>query len=503
MIVSPPRSSPRARLLEKALSAGLLMLLAAAVGLLVWQTLAPVPWRGAGLSLDRLSAALALLVTGVGAATFRFSQRYLAGELGRARFLGWLAFTVLAATVLMLASHLLLLFAAWALTSFGLHELLTHYADRPQAIPPARKKLLISRLGDLALLAAILLIGLNWKTLDLHVFLERAAVAPQGALSTAVALLIVIAALTKSAQFPFHSWLPETMEAPTPVSALMHAGVINAGGALLLRFAPLLVGEPAALLLLSAVGTLTLVLGMLAMWAQVKIKRVLAWSTVNQLGFMMIQCGLAAFPAAALHIVGHGGYKAWRFLGAGTLPDPAPAVPSPSPLRALGLLSLGALVCVPLIALAGQLTGFRAWHAPGELALSAVVALAGGQLWVAALGSVGINLKRVGVVGLLTTVGVLAVFLLYRGAEQFLAPVLGPLAAPQGPLAWGAALLPVTALVLLSVLQAWLPALTHAPRARAWYVHALHGFYFGALADRLVDALWRRFVKPSPEVARD
>ena len=166
----------------------------------------------------------------------------------------------------------------------------------------------------------------DYRTLELHRFLQGVQANPVGPALTAIALLVTTAALTKSGQFPFHSWLPETMEAPTPVSALMHAGIINAGGALLLRFSPLIARSEASLLLLSLVGTVTLMLGMVSMWAQVKVKRTLAWSTVSQMGFMMVQCGLGVYPAAALHMVGHGFYKARSFLGTGTAPTPQPFV---------------------------------------------------------------------------------------------------------------------------------------------------------------------------------
>lgn len=447
-----------------------------------------------------------LLVAAVGAVTFHFSQRYLHGEPGQQRFLGWLFFTVVTAYVLMLSTNLLILFAAWSLTSLGLHQLLTFYRDRAEALRPARKKFLISRLGDVALVAAIALIWHGWGTLDLHVFLERIAASPGNNSLAVVGTLVVVAALTKSAQFPFHSWLPETMEAPTPVSALMHAGIINAGGALLLRFAPLIVRVPEALLLLAFVGTLTFTAGMLAMWAQVKVKRTLAWSTVSQMGFMMVQCGLAAFPAALLHILGHGLYKAWSFLKSGEIPAPAGTSTPTSPGRTLRLAVLGVAASIPAMVLAGWVSGFSPLHSPGELALSAIVAMSVGQLWVALLGprvhGRSSTVARLAGTVLTTTAGVVAAFALYRAAGAFLQPVWGELPAPSGTLAWAAAILPVAALALLTVIQAVLPVLGHTPAGRAFYVHALHGFYFGAIADRFVDAVWSYFVPQTKEVTR-
>lgn len=478
---------------------GLLGLLVGLAGmsalLLAGQVIAPGRLLMAGFVVDRLSASLGLLVALVGAVTFRFSLHYLNGEPGRQLFLFRLALTVGAAYVLMFADHLLILLMSWTLTSLGLHTLLTHYPDRFEAIRPARKKFLISRLGDVALLAMIVMIGVNWGTLSVSGFLAAAGREGgdrQVALQ-AVVILVAVAALTKSAQFPFHSWLPETMEAPTPVSALMHAGIINAGGVLLLRFSPVVVQVPAALLLLSAVGTLTASLGLLAMWSQVKVKRTLAWSTVGQMGFMMIQCGLAAFPAAWLHILGHGLYKAWSFLRSGDLPKPSqPTVPI-SPARRLGMAASGTLLAIPSLALASQVTGFSPQDSPGEVALSAIVALSIGQLWVVLLGSPAIvrsTVRRiVGAIGasLGTAFGALA---LYRGAGMFLIPVFGEMHAPQGPLAWGAAVLPVAAMVSLTVIQAILPVIGRRAIGRALYVHALNGFYFGAFADRFVERIW-------------
>lgn len=480
---------------DRALLGLLVGLAGVSAGLLGWQAWEPRPVHGAGLVVDRLSAAMAVLVATVGAVTFRFSMRYLDGEPGRRAFLGRLAFTVVSAYLLMIADNLVLLLAAWTLTSLGLHALLTHYPDRPEALPPARKKFLISRLGDVALIAAIALIGLRWGTLDLSTFLGAVA-APGGGGDPAigaVGVLVALAALTKSAQFPFHSWLPETMEAPTPVSALMHAGIINAGGALLLRFAPAVVRSPAALLLLTLVGTLTAVLGMVAMWSQVKVKRTLAWSTVGQMGFMMVQCGLAAFPAALLHIAGHGLYKAWSFLRAGDLSGPArPAVPAP-PARTLGVAAFGTAAAVPALAAAAWLTGFSPLESPGELALTAIVALSIGQVWVALLRDPsrgGGPARRAAVLAGATFGAALGALALYRGAGAFLAPVLGDLPHPDGPLAWAGAAVPVAAMAALAALQALLPALARHPVGRAFYVHALNGFYFGAIADRLVARVW-------------
>lgn len=488
---------------------GLLAVLVGMAGvsaaMLFWQLVTPEAVCGFGVTVDRLSAALTLLVAGVGSVTFQFARRYLDGDPRRPRFLRQLAFTVGSAYVLMLATNLVLLFVAWSLTSLGLHRLLTYYPGRPEALRPARKKFLISRLGDVALVAAIALIWRDYATLDLHEFLAALASVPTGG-ATAIGLLVAVAALTKSAQFPFHSWLPETMESPTPVSAIMHAGIINAGGALVIRFAPLIVRVPEALLLLAVVGTITASLGLLAMWAQVKVKRTLAWSTVSQMGFMMVQCGVGAFPAALLHIVGHGCYKAWTFLRSGALPAPSRLSPPASPVRRLVTAGVGTALAVPALALASALTGYSPLHSPGELALASVVALSIGQVWVALRGSRATSLVEAAThtaAGIGATVAVaVAAFGAYRGAEEFLAPVIGTFPPPVGPLAWAAAVLPVVAFAGLTIIHAVLPIVGRTVAGRNLYVHALHGFYFGAVADRVVDGLWGGAGRPTLEVER-
>ncbi len=490
MTLQMPSDHGRDRTEVLALFAVLFSLAGLSFALLAWQAVVPSPVHVAGMTVDRLSTSLTLLVAVIGTVTFRFSVRYLDGNPLRRRFLRLLTVTVVAAYLLMGSTNLVLFFAFWLLTSSGLHELLTIYSDRREAIRPARKKFLISRLGDLALIAAIVLIWNDWGTLDLNEFLAAVVASNDSRALGAIALLVAVAALTKSAQFPFHSWLPETMESPTPVSALMHAGIINAGGALLIRFAPVLVRVPEVLLLLSVIGTLTFAIGMLAMWAQVKVKRTLAWSTVSQMGFMMVQCGLGAFPAAAVHIVGHGCYKAWSFLRCGDVPLPSAA--PVTPVRAMTLALIGTLVAIPALALAAWITGYSPLHSPGELALSAIVALAAGQLWVAILGRPLCGWGR-GLAAVAATVGVsLGAFALYRGAALFLLPVLGELTPATGVLAWIAAALPVVTLVLLAVIHAWLPVIGRASFGRAFHVHALHGFYLGAIADRLVDSVWGR-----------
>jgi NAD(P)H-quinone oxidoreductase subunit 5 len=284
-----------------------------------------------GLRGDELSSIVLAMVTLLSLCIFRYSIRYLDGDKRRVVFFRNFQLTVFAVTFLTLSNNLLMFFAAWLGSSYGLHQLLLHFNERPQAILAARKKWWVSRIGDVCLLAGIVLTYIQFGTFN---FTELFAIANDPQTMTAatqgggfflIGLLFVIGAMTKSAQFPFHFWLPETMETPTPVSALMHAGIINAGGYLIIRLSPILAQATIAHALLTVVGGVTAVFGALAMMTQTDVKRSLAYSTISQLGFMMIQCGLGLYALALFHIIAHGFYKAHAFLSTGAILEDVPA----------------------------------------------------------------------------------------------------------------------------------------------------------------------------------
>jgi NAD(P)H-quinone oxidoreductase subunit 5 len=212
------------------------------------------------------------------------------------------------------------------------------------------------------------------------------------------------------------------------------------------------------------------------------------------MGFMMVQIGLAAFPAAILHLVGHGCYKAWAFLRTGDLPRRAAPAPKLAPGQAVLLAVIGTLAAVPALALASIIIGFDPFQSPGKLALAAILALAIGQLWVACFQAPRSPAAGPLAPALAALAGTLAAaalaFGLYEGAAQFFAPVFGDLPTPAGPLAWIAAVIPVAVFLILGIVYGLLPALGRTAAGRAFYVHALHGFYLGAIADRLVERVW-------------
>lgn len=276
-----------------------------------------------GLRIDALSTLLALMISLLGAAIGRYAIRHLDGDPRQVYFFRHLLLIVLAVMLFVLSSNLLMLLGMWLLSSYGLHRLLLYYSGRPAAVYAARKKIIISRLGDLALLGAIILIFQSVRTFEFNeIFARIQSDTLSASVQTMLAVacfLIVAGAMAKSAQFPFHFWLPETMETPSPVSALMHAGIINAGGFLIIRLSPLLVYAPAAQMQLTLVGAFTAVYGALAMIVQNDIKKKLAYSTIGQMGMMMFACGLGAYTIALFHLFAHSFYKAHAFLSTGSL----------------------------------------------------------------------------------------------------------------------------------------------------------------------------------------
>ena len=347
------------------------------------------PLQAAGLRLDAAGAVVMALVGFIGWAVVRYSHRQLQGEAHERRCLRLLAATLAAVSLVLAADHLLLLAAAWIATSLTLHRLLRFYADRPAARLAAHKKFLSARVADAALLLAVALLGAAYGTLSLHELLARAEVQGVPPLAQAGLLLLVVTVLLKCAQMPLHGWLIQVMEAPTPVSALLHAGVVNLGGLVLIRLAPLLAQAPTALALLAAVAALTVLLATLVAGTRISIKVALAWSTVAQMGFMLLQLALGLPAMALLHLVAHSLYKAQAFLSAGGMVQRQQALRLAPPSRptawrwALAAAVLPALVVGSGVA-AGALTSPAAWLAGAVLGLALVPLAAAGRMPAAA-----------------------------------------------------------------------------------------------------------------------
>ena len=272
----------------------------------------------AGLTLDPLGYLLALVVSSISFLVGVYAVGYMEEETGKPRFFALLSFFVGAMLTLVLSNSLLLLFAAWegvGLASYGLIGFWYSQGDSRRA---ARKAFLMTRLGDLGLLLGWLWLLLEVGTTDISTILG--AVGELSSVLTPIALLLLIGALGKSAQLPLTAWLPDAMAGPTPVSALIHSATMVAAGVyLLLRLFPLFEAAPGALAVILALGALTALFAALIATAETDLKRVLAWSTVSQLGEMMLVLGAGGAGAAAFHLTTHAAFKATLFLAAGAV----------------------------------------------------------------------------------------------------------------------------------------------------------------------------------------
>ncbi|MFO0706631.1 MAG: proton-conducting transporter membrane subunit [Nitrospira sp.] len=287
----------------------------------------------AGLSptivIDRLAAVMMVLIAGVSLVIHVYSQRYMHDDPGYVRFFALLSLLTFVLLNLVTSGHLLWLWIWWHAVTWLLRTLLSFNQASPAARQAGTTTLWVQGVGDLALLAAVAATYAAFGTFNLREVigqLQLAASPPvlwhgtwaETSATGVITLLSVLAIMTKSAQFPVHIWLTGTIEAPTPVSAMLHAGIVNAGGFLVNRLAPLYGEAPSTLHLLFVIGAVTALIGATTMLTQPSIKRTLVYSTMGQMGYMVMECGLGAFALAIFHLCAHGLFKATLFLNSGS-----------------------------------------------------------------------------------------------------------------------------------------------------------------------------------------
>lgn len=284
----------------------------------------PVPL---GLYVDRLSAVMMVLISAIGTIIYAYSIEYMHQEPHERRYFALLGVTISVLLCMVSSANLLMLFVFWQILSYLLY-LLIHNHAHTGTLESAFRTFALLRTGDVAFLAGTALAYALYGTLEFPELFSAAVqstpmitVLPGVEFSgaTGVTLLLLIGAMSKSAQFPFHIWLPRYLYAPTPVTALLHAGIINAGGFLINRLAPLFGSSSTTLHAAFIIGMLTAVLGASMMLAQNDIKNMLGFSTIGQMGYMVMECGLGAFALAVFHLIAHGLFKATVFLYSGNV----------------------------------------------------------------------------------------------------------------------------------------------------------------------------------------
>jgi NAD(P)H-quinone oxidoreductase subunit 5 len=482
-----PGRRPRAAVVLAEVAA--LAALAAAVASLVllvmngpwtWSPFSPAVFA---VRVDAVSAAMLVLVVFIGWVVTRYAGTYLDGEDRQGVFTGWLCLTLAAVLVLVLSDALVQLVAAWIATSLCLHRLLLFYPDRVGAQRAARKKFITARIGDAALVGAAALLMSAYDTGRIGDILVAARGGEGGGLAVGAAVLLALAAVLKSAQFPTHGWLTEVMETPTPVSALLHAGVINAGGFLLIRFADVLLLAPGVLAALAMIGGFTALFASLVMLTQSAVKTSLAWSTVAQMGFMILECGLALFPLALLHILAHSLYKAHSFLASGGAVERVASIRRPGPVAVPGPGAVGRafVASLAIYAVVGLAFGF-AGKSPQAIALGGILILGVAYLFAQGFADAAPRAltRRTAAYALAASV---SYFALQSLAEVLTAGVL-PAAPLPGRLEWTLIVLAILSFGLTAVAQAMFPLWAYHPAAAGLRVHLSNGLYANAVFER-------------------
>jgi NADH-quinone oxidoreductase subunit L len=281
-----------------------------------------IPMVGANASLlwDPLSAVMTLIVTGVGGLIHIYSVGYMHHDERYPRFFSYMNLFIASMLTLVLADNFGLMFVGWELVGLSSYLLISFWFVKPSAAAAGKKAFIVNRIGDWGFLVGLMLIFAAFGTLDFGVVFGEADGLLSVGMATAITLLLFVGATGKSAQIPLYIWLPDAMEGPTPVSALIHAAtMVTAGVYMIARSAALFELAPVTLAIVATVGALT------ALWAatiaigQRDIKRVLAYSTISQLGYMIMAVGLTAFTAGIFHLMTHAFFKALLFLGAGSV----------------------------------------------------------------------------------------------------------------------------------------------------------------------------------------
>ncbi len=451
---------------------------------------------GASLRLDSLSTLMLAMIALLGFIVIRFSLNYLDGDAHQGAFIGRMAATIAAVQLLVLSGNLALLFISWVLTSVSLHRLLIFYKERPGAIIAARKKFIVARIGDVSLLSAFVLLYFQFGTGNLEIIFEeiKTSLVSGTALNgiEIAAALLVLSALLKSAQFPTHGWLIEVMETPTPVSALLHAGLLNAGPFLIIRMAFVMEASIYALLILIIIGGFTALFASIVFLTQTSIKTALGYSSVAHMGFSLLTCGLGLYPAAMLHLVAHSFYKAHAFLSSGSIIEVIRASKITSSKRIGSPIKIGMGIVLALSLYAGFaiLWGIDPEKELALLCLGAIISMGLSRLFTSAIDSNG-SLKLILRTSLLAVFVTLAFFSLESGAHYLLATQVPELSAPN---LVETILLTTTLLIFGATvfLQIVAPALATNSFYQTMAIHLRNGLYVNTVFDRMVRALYEQ-----------
>lgn len=279
---------------------------------------------GFSLKIDALTTVIYAMVSLIAYFVLRFSFNYLDGDPKKYKFLSRIVAITATVQVLVLSGNLFMFFLAWVVTSLELQGLLKLYKERKKAFRASRIKFIIARTSDISLLLAFVLLYIEFGTADIvSITNGLRELGFNNSKVDLAALFLTLAAILKSVQFPFHTWILGVLELPTPASALLHAGLLNAGPFLIIRFALLFSDVPTGSIILIFFGTISALYGTLVQVTQPSVKTALVYSSIGHMGFSLLLCGLGLYAAALVHLVSHSFYKAYSFLTAGSVIEQA------------------------------------------------------------------------------------------------------------------------------------------------------------------------------------
>lgn len=445
---------------------------------------------GISLRYDALSVLMFGMIALLSFIIIRFSFNYLDGDNRQGVFLGRLSATIASVQLLVLSGNLGVLFTAWVLTSVFLHRLLVFYKERPGAQLAARKKFIIARLGDLSLLSAFVLLYNQFNTGDLEVIFTSIKT---GTIAFnhigLIGFLLITAALLKSAQFPFHGWLLEVMETPTPVSALLHAGLLNAGPFLIVRMAFVMEASNASLILV-IVGGLTALFGSIVYLTQTSVKTALGFSSIAHMGFSLMVCGLGLYPAAMLHLVAHSFYKAHAFLSTGSAIDIIRNSRFLGAQRKANPMKIGISIMFALALYIGfaYLWGINPEKDFSLLAIGGVIVFGVSRILSSAIDS-NSSFKLMIQSGFVSLIVVALFFSLETAAHHLLSyqlPELGQTGIYKKVIIFSI----ISVFGMVVFLQIISPVFQTSTFYRALYIHFRNGLYVNVVFDRMVRALY-------------
>lgn len=448
---------------------------------------------GFSIRLDALSLLMLSMISILGAVIINFSFNYLDGDPRQGIFLSRLAATLASVQLLVISGNIGVLFISWVMTSMALHRLLLFYPERVRAQVAAKKKFVLARLGDVSLFLAISFLYLEFGTGNLgEIFssIQNAeSIAGNSASLELSALFLAIAAILKSALFPTHGWLVEVMETPTPVSALLHAGLLNAGPFLIIRMSFLMEASSITPLVLMIMGGFTALFASIVYLTQPSVKTALGYSSIGHMGFSLMVCGLGVYSAAMLHLVAHSFYKAHSFLSSGSAIE---ALQGKKMIRIPKKVSLNSIIISFLLSSftflgIGLVWGVEFENELGLIVLSGIIVLGLAKLFNSAI-SMNWNPDLFLKAFLISFTVSMAFFGLERGFHFLLQNQIPVLTNPSaGKLMIGTVLL---LLFGISIIVQMLSSNIHfSSYYRAWGVHFKNALYANIWFDRLLDSL--------------